>query len=217
MIHSLSAHDVDTWYSTPHCSDSSFLVVKVNGPLLCVTLLLKQALSGLWWLCEAPLPSSPHMHAHAHILTHTHHNNFDFRGSGEGARLSMKAMHQNALAVLLITLRCLRNNRLDWISHPFFSTLKHLTVAWSHWQQNTCDWRVRKWGRWTEREEKVKRWGDKFQGWRRNEKKWKVELENGLFEWIRAVSKGVTMDVQASFLSFVLHILSSNLWNRTTV
>lgn len=60
-----------------------------------------------------------------------------------GARLSMKAMHQNAFAVALITRRCLRNNRLDWISHPFFSTLIHLAVSWSHWQPNACDWRVR--------------------------------------------------------------------------
>lgn len=73
------------------------------------------------------------------------HNNFDFSGSGEGggAKPSMKAMHQNAFAVLLITRRCLRNNRLDWISHPFFSTLIHLTVAWSHWQPNARDWRVK--------------------------------------------------------------------------
>lgn len=130
MIHSLFAHDVDTWHSTSHCYDSSFLVAMANSSLPCVATQI-QALSGVWWLLWSLSPSP------------LDHNNFDFCGSGEGARLSMKAMHQNAFAMPLITRRCLRNNRLDWISHPFFSTLIHLAVAWSHWQPNACDWRVR--------------------------------------------------------------------------
>lgn len=95
--------------------------------------------------CVAPLKQASCLVSDDSVKPpHPWPQNFDFCGGGEGvARLSMKAMHQNAFAVPLITRRCLRNNRLDWISHPFFSMIVHLAVAWSHWQPNANDWRVR--------------------------------------------------------------------------
>lgn len=115
------------------------------------------------------------------------------------------AMHQNAFAAPLITQRCLRNNRLDWISHPFFSTLIHLAVAWSHWQPNACDWRVRGGGG-----------GQKKRRKSRGERT-SLKDEDGMWKsgWLKW--EEVIKDAQASLLSLVLQILSFSLWKWRTV